>query len=953
MILGMIGFTNAIDYDNISFTNEEFFNGAVTATKVLELSNGKIAVGYLTASTANLKICDLDGTNCGSPVSLTLSSPVSLDLLDDGTNIHLLVGYGSRGREFVYNYSLSFQYNQDFNVGSTNYVSAVQTNSTDFVIAYQDTADSSKAKLIKCKLDGSSCGSEINLGAVVNYNKLILASDGKLKWALQQDGVNGGLFQRNADLSGSFSFLGNFNSGATSYIDMIEGSDNKLKIMFIVEDAGSDKQYFNSCELDGTNCVGNTLILEDWDAGGSGQGNILEANGRLFQAYRSSTLGYPQIINFNLTGGNISTPTQFYDTGFGNAINSIYTSNNQIILSFQDSTNSKGMFAISEQFTSASGITFNNPTQNQYLNSTSFLLNVSFTQITNSTYKLNGGLETTLGTNENESTANLTGIEGLNTLTVFTNTSGDLSNSSINFTIDTINPIITNNIPLESNSYSFNGSWFSCSDTNIYLCYVEINGFNQSSGSDFTLNNNGNLNYVITAIDLGGNTVTDSGVLFVNPYQYFYFEETDTTPITNFDFGGQTFTNYAQFLTYDLGLGTSSLTFEKVGYQTQTFNITLTNTSNINTTYTISNAKIIINMLRKNDSTVISGETFTVEFIATVGATDSTSTGELIVENTFFQPENYVVTITSANYLTEQLFFYFNNQEVLEIDAYFIEKNSTEVGTVFIKVTDLGGSPVKSANVYAEQWDASTSSFKSVSQGITGEDGLASVSVILNDKNYKFSASSGDRTGESVIEIIDTTENGKTIVIPLDSDLAVQNYLFKKLDYTITDSFNNATNISTISVSWSNLDGLNQELCINRYRTLANSEKLQESNCDTAVSGELIQAYFINSSLDVSVKVEVKYNNAYFTLKTFQFEPNTSPSNLLLDTNLAPFVIPILFILSIALGLYIENLYIGTFLLTLSTGVSLLLVPTLTNGGITAFFFFLGYLIINGGVRSR
>lgn len=572
---------------------------------------------------------------------------------------------------------------------------------------------------------------------------------------------------------------------------------------------------------------------------------------------------------------------------------------------------------------------------------------------TNMSYVLNNGSENSICNDCNNTILNIIGIEGLNNITFISNNGNPETNTTENFTIDTTNPTITNNIPLESNSYSFNGSWFSCSDTNIDLCYVEINGFNQSSGSDFTLNNNGNLTYTITATDLAGNSATDSGVLFVNPYQYFYFEETDTTPITNFDFGGQTFTNYAQFLTYDLGLGTSSLTFEKVGYQTQTFNITLTNTSNINTTYINSNAKIIINMLRKNDSTVISGETFTAEFIATVGATDSTSTGELIVENTFFQPENYVVTITSANYLTEQLFFYFNNQEVLEIDTYFIEKNSTDVGTVFIKVTDLGGSPVKSANVYAEQWDASTSSFKSVSQGITGEDGLASVSVILNDKNYKFSASSGDRTGESVIEVIDTTENGKTIVIPLDSDLAIQNYLFKKLDYTITDSFNNATNISTISVSWTNLDGLNQELCINRYRTLANSEKLKESNCDTAVSGELIQAYFINSSLDVSVKVEVKYNNAYFTLKTFQFEPNTSPSNLLLDTNLAPFVIPILFILSIALGLYIENLYIGTFLLTLSTGVSLLLVPTLTNGGITAFFFFLGYLIINGGVRSR
>ena len=83
-----MGFVNAIDYDNITFTNEEFYNGAVTQTKSIELSNGKLMTGYIASNVFYLRSCDLDGTNCQTPVSVGASN--NFDMFEDATNNRLI-----------------------------------------------------------------------------------------------------------------------------------------------------------------------------------------------------------------------------------------------------------------------------------------------------------------------------------------------------------------------------------------------------------------------------------------------------------------------------------------------------------------------------------------------------------------------------------------------------------------------------------------------------------------------------------------------------------------------------------------------------------------------------------------------------------------------------------------------------------------------------------------------
>ena len=90
--------------------------------------------------------------------------------------------------------------------------------------------------------------------------------------------------------------------------------------------------------------------------------------------------------------------------------------------------------------------------------------------------------------------------------------------------------------------------------------------------------------------------------------------------------------------------------------------------------------------------------------------------------------------------------------------------NTTDpnAGTVFIKPVDNFGAGITGAIVKALQWDSSASAYVEVSQAQTGSDGLGTLNIILNTKNYIFTAEDGGLTANTTSEIIDNTENGKT-----------------------------------------------------------------------------------------------------------------------------------------------------------------------------------------------
>ena len=413
-----------------------------------------------------------------------------------------------------------------------------------------------------------------------------------------------------------------------------------------------------------------------------------------------------------------------------------------IASSFNGGTQTNRVFVIDRIRTGpVSGSILETNIQNYY-DSTAVTVNGNLTPATNLSYVLNGGSNISLGS-VSTFEINLTGIEGNNVLDFY----HDGSKNQINFTVDTTQPVVVNNMPTESDSYTVNFNSSTCTDTNIDTCVLTIGvtPYDLLTVSSATMSSAINYSYTILATDLAGNTRSVGGTFLVNPYAYFYFEDNLSNPVTNFTLNNiqNNGPDYHRLQYYNDGLsiGSNTLVFRAQGFARQTINFTLSAASPyFNTTYTANVAQIVINLRDKDTGSLITGTNFSAEFIATVGATVSDTDGTINVINSLFQNESYIVTITSNDYFTEQLFFNFQNIEYLELDAYFSLKNDTGIGTIFVKAVDLGSKPVKGATVYAQQWFPSSSSYLTVTSATTGEDGLASLNVILNDKNYRFRA---------------------------------------------------------------------------------------------------------------------------------------------------------------------------------------------------------------------
>ena len=966
MFLMSLGFVTAVDYDNINFTSEEFFNGAVTNTKVLELSTGKLVIFY-TKSSDNLiyaKSCDLDGTNCGTEsAALGAGADPYIDAFEkeDETGIILIYGYNSAGFYRELNYSFVPQFAKQFNTGDTSYVSAVQTNSTHFAIAYQDTSSGSSLKGIICNLDGSSCGTEqtLNLNSV-SFVKLILASDNKLKVAYERGGANSKVASYNLDFS-LHNSGSNFNSGGGNYIDMIEASDNKLKIVYR-DQANSNKATIRSCDLDGTNC-GSEIIYADLNSAGN---KIIETSTNKL-AMITNNNGFASSEGFiyfsNLTGGNISAQNIF-NNNKSFYFDMIETSNNQIIISQGDQTNNKGIFVISEPLSGETGITFNNPQQGDILNNTSFTLNVSFSQITNSTYILNNGTETTLGTNQNESTANLAGIEGLNSITVFTNTSGQLSNSSITFTIDTNAPELNVSLPAEYNFYDIDFTqYISFNDTNHVTCIVFIQqtgNITNCLNDNYTFNLAGNLTLDIIAEDSAGNVNSSlNNSIFVNPFAYFQVQLSNATALTNFTIGGRSDVNgTVTYTTFNDGLviGENTLEFEKSGYITQdiTFNLTDTPPA-FNQTYNVSEAEINVFIRDRETNQIITGTNFTLEFIANVGLITSTTTGTATITNVLFQEEEYQLVVTNdANYTTESVFFTFTNKESLDVTVHVQDSTLDNYGVVDVKVVDKFGKAIQGAIVQALQWDTNTSSFIRVSEGLTAEDGKSLLNVILDTKLYIFNAQFGDLTANTSQQFIPTLLNGKEIVIPLDTGPTTETGLFENVLFTITENFDNNTYVSNISFSWNNRDGTDITGCIKYFRVQTSGTRtLLSEDCSTgSVVTDLSVSKMLNSSYYIFAEVGFDQGaGGFYVLQTYKYTPLFDVSNILKQTNLALYILPLLYLLAVFIGML--NPFVGGIGLIVVNIFALILTPQYVNGVTMGFMYFIGGLIMYAGGKRR
>lgn len=525
------------------------------------------------------------------------------------------------------------------------------------------------------------------------------------------------------------------------------------------------------------------------------------------------------------------------------------------------------------------------------------------------------------------------------------------------FYVDTINPSLTDTLTTEYNSYDIDlTSYITYSDENSGIDYCNVT-FNTSqtticSNSSFRFATAGNHTYNITVRDMSGNENTSSGVIYVNPNFYVYFEDESSNPVTNFSINGTNYTTMFNGTLFEYGFGTHTFQFIKLGFEPTTFNLTFNNTADINTTFSLVEAKISVTIRDKVTLDIINGTNFTIEVIGEFGILTSTSTGQLNISSVLLPEGEYRIVVSSGSYYSEDVFFNFTNQEVIDVTLYVTHINETNAGTVVISTVDGLGQAIAGSIVQALQWDGSTSSFIRVSEGQTGLDGKVTLNIILEDKIYVFRATKTGITEDSPEYRLLTTDNGKTITITLSSEIGERTYLFRSLLYTITeDSY--VGNTSTISFDWTDLTGTSQTVCLNAYRYIGLSETRLSTSCTSGASGTYTQAFVLNTTQNIKIKGEVKIGDGYHTLKTFDYPAESSLPNLISFLKFEFVVIPLLFFLAIAIGIKAEAIQISFILLMVASGWSLYLVPSMITGGIVMFLNFMAALMIWGAIGGR
>jgi len=597
---------------------------------------------------------------------------------------------------------------------------------------------------------------------------------------------------------------------------------------------------------------------------------------------------------------------------------------------------------------------------NTYSNETNLNLelNISVTDTNtniNTTLFLSNGSSYDIGTNTENVSYNLTGIsEGVyNIWTYSENNETNVTSQNYTYNFDLIKPTINNSIPLISNTYLFNGSLFSCNDTNLASCNISINGFNKANGTDFNLTNNGNLSYTITAIDLAGNNIEESGVIFIDPLQYFDFTYSNGTSITSFDLGGQSYGTSAAISTYDdiISLGSNTLLFEKVGFASTNITFTLTNSSALSITTNITESSINLRIYDEDTGSILTGLT-TITLVSSIGFNSSTTTGYLNITDINFLSGDYQIIASHSDYTTETIYFTYDNQVTLNKDIYLLNSTSSNIGTAIIEVTANTGQFINGALCRAKVWTPAQNAYISVAEAQTNTNGQAQLNINLNTDLYVFECSKSGATVSSGSQILQTTET----IIPLELTVGVTAPadVFGTVSYTYTNSTINATH-QLLTFVFSDTNNLVAEACIDTYQQIGTkSTSLGLGNCSSTSSGTLYKIVDINNSYTLLTTASLTIDSVKTTVDSINFK-GTGDISYSLKAYHLDILVPLLFIIIgmvIGLALKPQNIYISIICSMFMVWFAVAIVPTVISSSIAMFTTFIGILMLYGGQRK-
>lgn len=270
------------------------------------------------------------------------------------------------------------------------------------------------------------------------------------------------------------------------------------------------------------------------------------------------------------------------------------------------------------------------------------------------------------------------------------------------------------------NKDTINGSATTTSLVNMtfYLNGVKIGSDNNTNDSSYLLSglSLGVNNISLKSVDINGTNWNNFSLTY-QPTQYFYFQDSVGTPITNFELDGITYTNYAAINASDLSYGSNSLLFSKTGYENTTITFTLNFTSQINNTYTINFTTLTIKVYdaaatstQLTFNLTIFNSTDTISYTNQLNFQANYSdipTGDitLIISSVGYETNEYVQTITEDTSVSIIAYLFAAGADVLQFTV-----TDTETGDAL-------------DNVLIELQQSINGSYVTTSQKYTGSSG--------------------------------------------------------------------------------------------------------------------------------------------------------------------------------------------------------------------------------------
>lgn len=645
----------------------------------------------------------------------------------------------------------------------------------------------------------------------------------------------------------------------------------------------------------------------------------------------TSTISYTDLANgiYNI---------QFevcYNSTCDTSINYTYTVNVTTFLLF-DSIKVNDVTISNGTYYNVNDLVFNvsilNLSTNGNVNQTYYLYNSTNDLISSSQY----------ATNNIVGSFNLLGLDE-GTYYIYFYTQNDETNTTTQnyyFTIDTITPVVTENIPTEIYTYSLEGISINVTDINLVSCIINIDStnYNCSTFTNRTFSTNGNKSWTITATDLAGNQAIETGVLLVSPTQYIYFNDVNSTQITNFTLGGISYTEYAEINVYDLGLGTHKLLFEKQGFQSGNITITFNETSEINTTYVIPFAQIIFTFYNIIDSSYIEGgNVTTIQIIGDdYSKTFNTTNRNLTIIDSDIVIDTYNVIVSNPEYETVNTLFTYNNQEVIILNIYMTPTDvvGETVADLIVEVQDLDGNVQQNILTLQYIWDSATLQDVLINQKTTDYSGQTSYKVLLDTRLYTFCAQynsilyCNDRGSVNI--------NTEKVIIPIDTTILEPtdfNTLYlSSFPYSLTNV--TTGNTSLITFTWNNPSQDIDNYCLKVYKKVEGVETLLSPNgeqCSTSHNNGLSLSITLEAETVYVAKAVIIQDGEQRILKVITLNEDYELLGFLQTYGLHKIICLVLIFLAIGIGLHprVHNITITHLSIPISYLIISIIFPTI------------------------